>query len=78
MMSDTITIRTQLSQEWDFIKNHIITDTWIVYADADKVCLALIGGHPDDNRDWDLPTDAAKSLGESLIKYAHAAKPAKA
>lgn len=76
-MSDTIIVRTHLPQEWNLVKNHMITDTWVVYADAEKVCLALVDEYPHDNMDWDLPADAAMSLGESLIKYAHVATQSK-
>jgi hypothetical protein len=69
-MHDTIIVRTQVPREWDFVKNHVITDTWVVSADGNKVELALVDAYPDDNMSWALPPDAARSLGESLIKYA--------
>lgn len=73
-MSDTIIVRTYLPREWEFVKNHVITDTWVVSEIAGKVELALVDAYPEDNMGWDLPPDAASSLGESLIKYAGKAR----
>lgn len=72
-MSDTITIRTHFPSDWKFGGNNPTCETWVFDVRGDKVSVQLFGEDPDDNLDWEFPSEAARSLGESLIKYAFVA-----
>lgn len=75
---DSVVVRTHYSREWNVLKS-FVTDTWLVGVNGDNVSVVLVDDqYADHNLDWDFPPDAAKSLGESLIKHAINAKARKA